>query len=70
MVRHSQLDYLRERIATEDRLAEHGETLEARRHHAELAIYYRAEMRALKARQMEIFAGARKSGGTGEGGSS
>lgn len=59
MFRHSQMDYLRERIAAEDRLAEYGETMEIRRIHADLAIYYRAEMRALKARQLQRFAGIR-----------
>ncbi|WBO22956.1 hypothetical protein [Sphingomonas abietis] len=53
MFRHSQLDYLRQQIAAEDERARTGATLEKRRIHAELAFYYRTELRALKARQLE-----------------
>jgi hypothetical protein len=53
MLRHSQIDYLRQQIAAEDERARTGETLEKRRIHAELAFYYRTELRALKARQLE-----------------
>lgn len=51
MFRHDQTAYLRDQIAAEDRLAQTAPTMEARRIHAELAIYYRAELRTLKARQ-------------------
>lgn len=57
MLRHNQMDYLRDRIAFEDDLALTASTREARQIHADLAMQYRAELANLKARQMRRFAG-------------
>jgi hypothetical protein len=62
MIRHSQIDALRRRIAFEDMMAQCSDSPDERRGRAELAMIYRAEMRTLRVREAQRFAGSSDAG--------
>lgn len=58
MIRHSQSDHLRDRIAHQDWLAETATDPSDREIHESLAAYYRAELLRVQVEQVQRFAGA------------
>jgi len=63
MIRHSQSDHLRDRIAYQDWLATTVADRSDREIHASLAEYYRGELVRVQAEQIKRFAGSTAFGG-------